>query len=68
MIWPLYFWNLPHPQNQPGHLPPPEIELRIPFTILTEIPSMGTYWGEVNGTQDFGVENLKNLEDLGVDG
>jgi len=32
---------------------------------------MGTYWGEVNGTHDFGLENLKkrnHLENLGVDG
>jgi len=29
---------------------------------------MGTYWGEENGTQVLGLENLKNLEDLGVDG
>jgi hypothetical protein len=55
MLWPLYFGDLPHPQNQPGHLPPPEIEAGIPFTKL-RYPGMGTYWGEVNGTQGFGVE------------
>lgn len=38
MSCPLYFRNLPHPQNQYGHLPPPLIDPSILVTILTEIP------------------------------
>jgi hypothetical protein len=45
MLWPLYFGNLSHPQNQPGHLPPPEIEPPIPFIILTEISQLGHILG-----------------------
>ena len=67
MLWPVYFGNLPHPQNQPGHLPPPEIEPRIPFTMLTEILKHGYIMGRSKWRAGFGVENLKYLKDLGVD-
>jgi len=54
MLWPLYFGNLPHPQNQPGHFSPPEIEPRVPFIMLTEKSQHGHILGRREWHAGFG--------------